>query len=528
MGYLDEVGLEHLWGKAKGRFGMAANGSGESVTAESASKLKGLTVHGKSVQDGTPTPSAPVEIRSVKGRNLLVQPYANSSKTQNGVTFTVNADYSLTIIGTATAATYFNFANHTSSDPYEIEAGTYTLGMGIALPAGVSATTNRRVGSSNLESFTINAGSSSGTRTFTASGILRCYITVASGATVGTTIYPMLERGSTAHDYQPYGSITLVTGSDRTDIDLQGHALRSLPDGTHDTLTVDAGGNVSMVQRVMVRNLGSWSFSLNSSGGYFYHNIIDKAIGWNNVLCSAYKLTDGNVAAASIPDKQFKGSSAQTAMFYKDTDYSDAASFKAAMDGVYIYYALAEPVTVSLGTIDMPELQDGDTIWVDAEVTPSIDAEWWTGQAEFKTINGESILGDGNIQISGSGTIDSALSDTSANAVQNKVIKAALEALIAVETLYDSSTITVKRSGRTIMVQVHGVSVTPSTSTAVLANVLADYKPDYNISTTVLTSSGGSTQAARMVVYASDGGVYIVPAGYSSSASWYGTLTYIY
>lgn len=146
----------------------------------------------------------------------------------------------------------------------------------------------------------------------------------------------------------------------------------------------------------------------------------------------------------------------------------------------------------------------------------------------IKTVNGTSILGSGNIQISGSGTIDAALSDTSTNAVQNKVIKAALDALIAVETLYDSSTITVKRSGRTVMVQVHGVTVKPSTSTAVLANVLAGYKPAYNISTTVLTSSGGSTQVARMVVYASDGGVYIVPAGYSSSASWYGTLTYIY
>ena len=32
--------------------------------------LEGLTVYGKSVQDGTPTPDAPVEVRSVRGRNL--------------------------------------------------------------------------------------------------------------------------------------------------------------------------------------------------------------------------------------------------------------------------------------------------------------------------------------------------------------------------------------------------------------------------------------------------------------------------
>ena len=78
------------------------------------------------------------------------------------------------------------------------------------------------------------------------------------------------------------------------------------------------------------------------------------------------------------------------------------------------------------------------------------------------------------------------------------------------------------------MVQVHGATATPSTSTALVTGILSDCKPAYNCSATVLTSSGASTQAARMAVYADTGDVYIVPAGYSSSASWYGTLTYIY
>ena len=44
----------------------------------------------------------------------------------------------------------------------------------------------------------------------------------------------------------------------------------------------------------------------------------------------------------------------------------------------------------------------------------------------IKTINGQSVLGQGNIEISGGGTVDSELSETSENAVQNKVITAAL------------------------------------------------------------------------------------------------------
>ena len=180
-------------------------------------------------------------------------------------------------------------------------------------------------------------------------------------------------------------------------IDLQGNQLRSLPDGTEDTLEVDGEGNVTLTQRVMVRNLGSWDFSLNSSGGYFYHNIIDKAIGWNNVLCSAFKLTDSNVAAASIPDKQFKGSSTQTAMFYKDTDYSDAASFKAAMDGVYIYYALATPQTISLGTIsNFPFIPEDGEMWVDGTtMDATLRPADYAGQPPIESVDVQRVNADG-------------------------------------------------------------------------------------------------------------------------------------
>lgn len=47
----------------------------------------------------------------------------------------------------------------------------------------------------------------------------------------------------------------------------------------------------------------------------------------------------------------------------------------------------------------------------------------------IKTINGNSVLGEGNIEISG-GTVDTTMSDTSENAVQNKVIKAYVDGLV--------------------------------------------------------------------------------------------------
>ena len=47
----------------------------------------------------------------------------------------------------------------------------------------------------------------------------------------------------------------------------------------------------------------------------------------------------------------------------------------------------------------------------------------------IKTINGNSILGGGNIEITG-GTVDTTMSDTSENAVQNKVIKSYVDGLV--------------------------------------------------------------------------------------------------
>lgn len=46
----------------------------------------------------------------------------------------------------------------------------------------------------------------------------------------------------------------------------------------------------------------------------------------------------------------------------------------------------------------------------------------------IKTINNQSLLGSGNITIQEGGTIDTTMSTTSTNAVQNKVITSALEA----------------------------------------------------------------------------------------------------
>jgi hypothetical protein len=83
-----------------------------SVDDAFSSPLCGLTIYGKSTQDGTPSPDAPVPIVSagedgsvtvkVTGRNILDMRNSKESVTNSGVTYTRNADYSFTRTGTAT------------------------------------------------------------------------------------------------------------------------------------------------------------------------------------------------------------------------------------------------------------------------------------------------------------------------------------------------------------------------------------------------------------------------------------------
>ena len=87
------------------------------------SSLDEITVYGKSVQDGTPTPSEPVPIRVVDGNNLLPQEYISTVTRE--VVVTVNADKSVTLDGTVTGGNmYYTIYGSTNTQlPSWLKAG---------------------------------------------------------------------------------------------------------------------------------------------------------------------------------------------------------------------------------------------------------------------------------------------------------------------------------------------------------------------------------------------------------------------
>ena len=339
----------------------------EVVTVADAAQtpMAGLTLYGRSKQDGTPTPDAPVDIVSVGGN--LAKNNA-TTRTINGVTFTVNADGTIAVRGTATANSQVNLATRGDSNAYLLPDGTYTL---TGCPKGGSGGTYELALNTNPSGAVVAHDYGSGS-TFTladGAGMQGCglYIMIRSGKTVDLTFEPMLTRGSTAYPYVPYDHAGLWARrtSDAgvqsvTPVPLDGHELRSLPDGTRDELTVDERGHAVLVQRVGSVDLGTLTWAYDSTNQYFTSiSLTTRAPGFSALRCSEYAVAT-SPSTAALPDKQIVGGNGSVTLYVKDTAYTDAATFKAAVSGATLLYKLATPVTHDLGLVDPIQLVGPD------------------------------------------------------------------------------------------------------------------------------------------------------------------------
>ena len=216
--------------------------SGATISVDGSAIADSFTVFGSSTQDGTPSPSSPVEIRSVEGKNLQ-SPLFTSTRTVNGVTYTPNEDGTFTASGTATPS-----HSQVFSPRQYLPAGDYVIsgcpqgGAGITYYLSALCYSAQTGGTITASAYDYGSGAR-----FTVpsgGGYVLFYCSVYKDAAAPDAVWkPMLERGYTAHGYMPYGAIAVsIKDADNvtTDypIDLQGNSLRSLPDGTRDELVV--------------------------------------------------------------------------------------------------------------------------------------------------------------------------------------------------------------------------------------------------------------------------------------------------
>ena len=141
-----------------------------------------------------------------KTKNLIPYPYATTTKTENGVTFTDNGDGSITANGTATGASQY-FLKF-SPDYFKLDKNaTYILS---GCPSGGTLTTYR------IEFFLYQGNTQLLYKRDTGNGVIinnipenydivTIKIMVYSGTTVNNLVFrPQLELGNTATDYEPY------------------------------------------------------------------------------------------------------------------------------------------------------------------------------------------------------------------------------------------------------------------------------------------------------------------------------------
>lgn len=367
--------------------------SGEVLTADDAYSAPpvSLDIAGKSTQDGTPTPENPVPIDSIEvlelpvtfvGKNLASPATTPLSKTSNGITYSWDGER-LNASGTSSASNSTSM-NIPIGNVLTLYAGkTYTFSLQGTFNTGGSGTTfyfnTSKPGKTNwtLRYVFGRAGANSWAYTPTEDMVLRNFSLriSSSGTTVNISAHLQLELGSTATAYEPYAVIT-------ANIPLQGHVLRSLPNGTHDTLSLTylrpsaregwAWYSRELVQRVLhvtASELAAnthWIKSGVALNGYYVPiSYFDGAVGNKAALCNMFSYASSlneyfNNYGRMWIDNNFN--------FNVDPTLagSTIANFKTwlATTDLELISLLATPVITALDPIELPILPAPSfTIW---------------------------------------------------------------------------------------------------------------------------------------------------------------------
>jgi hypothetical protein len=330
---------------------VATLGPADSLSASDAlsAPLRSLVVGGNSVQDGTPTPDAPVPIQSVVNLalhandtqgvmwwNQLIKPNPRSLSSK-GVTYTSTSDGKVTLDGTATGPESF-----TSSLRFNVVGGHKYAYRG-ADPARTVFATVVGIGSNlNSESiYTATANTANVTLSVTIgstfTGTYECYpqlfdLTAMFGA--GNEPATVAEFEALFPDaYYPYDAGTWIDGPNWPVMIQLAQPLRSLPDGTRDTVKY-------AYLRPSTREGWSW-----------YEAEVIHETGQ-----TTQAVTDGITGIVGVDVMSTTGEIA---------------------DGPIVVYKLATPTTELLPAIELPSIFGPNfTLWGVSEATPQLTAQY--------------------------------------------------------------------------------------------------------------------------------------------------------
>lgn len=260
------------------------------------------------IAEGVSTIVKTIEGSTVKCDNLIPYPYAETTKTVNGVTFTDNGDGTITVNGTPTNIASFILASHIPlSGKYALTP--ITPGSNLIYTINFYDVNNTLVAEINSNTF----------NTQDYEGATNCTILIKraenNDAINNVKIYPMLNEGTTALPYQPY--FKGLKNAYFKEIVSTGKNLfdpSTFPDGTVNgvTITIENEGillNGTATQRITLYGTKSAVTLLNYLRGkttYFYsennQNVrIEHSVTYLDGTKSSYPRTD--IPRSTLLDK---------------------------------------------------------------------------------------------------------------------------------------------------------------------------------------------------------------------------------
>ena len=323
----------------------------------------GCKVSWEPTQEGSGTPS-PENIRPIKGRdsvtvtrcgeNLFNPAWMPEKTLNNGLTWTITSDGTVTANGTANGTSYYN------SDYFSLPAGTYTIS---AMPYFRMSILNRDVGDTTVAAqqvgqpctFTVETDIQNASLFFGTSGILD-----------NVSAKPQIEKGTTATTYAPYTGQTATLTLPRTIYGGTVDTVSSEGQETRKLLTLD-GTEKWKVSGKFLDNKTDWYYVSSK-----IPNAVNAAPQKGNEICSHYPHADiantNTAQGCAIVWGAIR-------VRWGDTIPDDADAWKAHLAAQYaagtpvqIAYKLAEPVPFTVtGAQPISALSGVNTLLTDAD-----------------------------------------------------------------------------------------------------------------------------------------------------------------
>lgn len=361
-----------------------ASGSVISVSDSADYRLLGLKLYGKSVQDGVPTPEAPVEIQSagdsgnitarITGTNLLDFSGAADGKTSAGITATLTGDGGYVMTGTATdvAINIWFFGNYGGGiNVFTLYPGTYTCKNVVLYYGQNSFATVANITPNTPYTFKISTN-------VVITGV-RCVSAVA-GTTYNETLYPILVRGDSLPEWEPYKSQTFAL---------------STPDGLR-AIPVDSGGDytdedgqewigdyadltakklVTKIARVDAASFTKSDVMSGTGGSRFSITPAKNNINRSKALCNyfVYRNTD------SYGDAGNYVSTDENKINIRLTEDITLEEFQQKYSDLYVLYQLEMPLESDIvGVPDFSGYKSNTTITTDSSPAAGIEVKYLT------------------------------------------------------------------------------------------------------------------------------------------------------